>query len=161
MLMRGIPHQVNNAPSLPMPLVRADSTKPLEKIVDPFGDPVKAAFDLYAGADALGRSMASSPPTCLLLGTVSTSPPQRACSRSDERDNWQAMVDAAAKVDWQTLMPTCRNLLMPPCVPAASAAVITGTLYLGQDRRRVEARSQNALSSLRTLNTPNITAVYC
>ena len=109
MLMRGVP-----APQAKQRSIITDAARegrfygaPLDKIVDPFGDPVKAAFDLYAGADALGQGMdfVTAYLSAAWQRGVDITTTAGLQQVADEAGiNWQAMVDAAAKVDWQTLL---------------------------------------------------------
>ena len=109
MLMRGVP-----APAAKQRYIITDAARegrfygvPLDRIVDPFGDPVKAAFNLYAGADALGQGMEFV--TAYLsaawqrgVDITTTAGLQQVAVEAGI--DWQAMVDAAAKADWQTLL---------------------------------------------------------
>ena len=109
MLMRGVP-----APQAKQRSIITDAARegrfygvPLDRIVDPFGNPVKAAFNLYAGADALGQGMEFV--TAYLsaawqrgVDITTTAGLQQVAVEAGI--DWQAMVDAAAKADWQTLL---------------------------------------------------------
>ena len=109
MLMRGVP-----APPAKQRYIITDAARegrfhgaPLGRIVDPFGDPVKAAFNLYAGAEALHQGMDFV--TAYLSAAwqqgidIATTKGLQQVAHNAGID-WQAMIDAAAQTDWQTLL---------------------------------------------------------
>jgi 2-hydroxychromene-2-carboxylate isomerase len=109
MLMRGV-----TAPQAKQRYIITDSGRegrfhqsPLGRIVDPFGEPVKQAFNLYAGADALGQGMDFV--TAYLaagwqqgIDITTTQGLQQVASNAGI--DWQQMTDAADKNDWETLL---------------------------------------------------------
>ena len=80
---------------------------PLAHFVDPFGEPVKTAFNLYAGAVELGQGMDFV--TAYLRaawqnGVDITTIQGLQQVAQDAGIDWQPMVDAADKVSWEALL---------------------------------------------------------
>ncbi len=109
MLMRGVP-----APPAKQRYIITDAGRegrfyrsPLGRVVDPFGEPVKAAFNLYAGAEVLNQGMAFV--TAYLSAAwqqgidIATTKGLQQVAHNAEID-WQAMTEAATRVDWQALL---------------------------------------------------------
>ena len=109
MLMRGV-----TAPQAKQRYIITDAGRegrfykdPLAKVVDPFGEPVKAAFNLYAGASELGQGMDFV--TAYLRaawqnGVDITTIQGLQQVAQDAGIDWQPMVDAADKVSWKALL---------------------------------------------------------
>ena len=109
MLMRGV-----TAPQAKQRYIITDSGRegrfhqsPLGRIVDPFGEPVKQAFNLYAGADALGQGMdfvTAYLPAAWQQGVDITSTEGLQQVANNAGIDWQQMVAAAEQQDWESLL---------------------------------------------------------
>ena len=109
MLMRGVP-----APRAKQRYIITDSGRegrlynnPLARVVDPFGEPVKTAFNLYAGAVELGQGMDFV--TAYLRaawqnGVDITTTQGLQQVAQDAGIDWRRMVDAADTVSWEALL---------------------------------------------------------
>ncbi len=159
MLMRGIP-----APRAKQRYIITDSGRegrahgaPLGKIVDPFGEPVKQAFALFPGAEALGKPMEFI--TAYLAGAwfdgidITTTKGLRQVVSNAGLD-WPALEQATQETDWEVILDNnlsdllSENLWGVPSFRVSGGNAEQAFACWGQDRIwRVEdeiaARSQN------------------
>ena len=116
MLMRGIP-----APQAKQRYIITDAARegrahgsPMGRVVDPFGEPVKQAFALYPGAEALGKGM-EFVTAYLRAAWVDGSDITKAnvLQQVVERAglNWQETRDASEQHDWEAVLQTNLNAL--------------------------------------------------
>ena len=145
MLMRGLP-----APRAKQRYIITDAGRegrwrgtPFGRIVDPFGEPVRRAFALYAGADALGQAMAFV--TAYLNaawfdGTdiTTTAGLQRVATHAGIE--WDALENAAREADWDAILDDNLDAMLAaglwgvPSFRVTGGAIDVPFACWGQDR---------------------------
>lgn len=159
MLMRGIP-----APRAKQRYIITDSGRegrahgaPLGQIVDPFGEPVKQAFTLFPGTEALGKPMEFI--TAYLTGAwfdgidITTTRGLRKVVSNAGLD-WQALQQATQETNWEVTLDNNLNDLLSENLWGVPSFRVSGGnsehpfACWGQDRiwrveNEIAARSQN------------------
>jgi len=117
MLMRGIP-----APQAKQRYIITDAARegrahgsPLGRVVDPFGEPVKRAFELFAGAQALGKGMEFVTVylhTAWVTGHDITKAKVLQQVVEDTGLDFQQTLDATDELDWEALLQENLDALM-------------------------------------------------
>ena len=145
MLMRGIP-----APQAKQRYIITDAARegrthgsPLGRVVDPFGEPVKRAFELFAGAQALGKGM-EFVTTYLRAAWVDGHDITKAKVLQqvveDSGLDFQQTLDATDELDWQALLQdnldalTAANLWGVPSFRVSGGVSKPPYVCWGQDR---------------------------
>ncbi|MGI9324328.1 MAG: DsbA family protein [Pseudomonadales bacterium] len=145
MLMRGIP-----APRAKQAYIISDSARegrehgrPLGRIVDPFGDPVKRAFALFPAADALGLGMefVTAYLNAAWFDGIDITKDQglRQVVQNAGLD-WQELIEASHSEDWQAILAnnlqtlTQENLWGVPSFRVSGGKMDEPYACWGQDR---------------------------
>jgi len=145
MLMRGIP-----APQAKQRYIITDAGREgrahgstLGKIVDPFGEPVKKAFELFAAADVLGRGMefvGTYLRAAWFDGKDITNPGVLQQIVEDSGLSFQDTLDQADETDWQAVLQANLqalngdNLWGVPSFRVSGGKLSTPYVCWGQDR---------------------------
>lgn len=145
MMMRGIP-----APRAKQRYIITDAAReararnvPFGRIVDPFGEPVKRAFALFAGAEQLDRGMAFVSAYLAAawaegVDIASAAGLRRVAERAGL--DWEALNEAAAGSDWTALLDDNLNAMLAaglwgvPSFRVSGGSIDTPFACWGQDR---------------------------